>query len=466
MSGDIDVVEVVDRPAGEVVAETARRWVGAVRRWFRYPETGEPLRVPRLVSRLVLCAVVAVLFAVVMGTGSNVSANTVHLVVLIVLAAVVFAALMFGPYTRRGFGAVGARWRRSNGVERGVVYVLALVAALLLPWSGLAWLMSPDTNWPTLLFFPIGVYVLLGIGLNVVVGFAGLLDLGYVAFYAIGAYDLATLGTKYHWDFWVTLPFGILMAAVSGVILGAPTLRLRGDYLAIVTLGFGEIVRIVALNTDYLGASRGIPNIPTPPSVDNGPVIGGVEIFKYGIVDTRPFYYILVLLGALVIVFVRRLEHSRVGRAWSAIREDEDAAEVMGVPTFKFKLLSFAIGASIGGAAGVVWASNSGFIVPDNFQFILSTMIVAAVVLGGSANLPGVMLGAFLIAWLPERFRVLHDYRQLIFGGALVVMMTLRPEGLLPSRQRRAELESGGGMGHMGAEVPGPTAVGAGVSAE
>jgi branched-chain amino acid transport system permease protein len=461
--------EEADRSAGEVLAEAFRRLAGGVRWWFRFPSPGDSGRAGlRLVSRLVLCAAVAAAFAVAMGTGSDVTADPGHMVVLIALSVVVFGALMFGPYTRRGVGATGARWRRSSGWERGGVYVVGVVVALLLPWSGLAWLMSPDTNWPTLLFFPIGVYVLLGIGLNVVVGYAGLLDLGYVAFYAIGAYNLATLGTKYHWDFWITLPFGILMAAVSGVILGAPTLRLRGDYLAIVTLGFGEIVRIVALNTNYLGASRGLPNIPGPPSVGGGPVVGGVEILKYGIVDSRPFYYILVLLAVVVIVFVKRLESSRVGRAWSAIREDEDAAEVMGVPTFRYKLLSFALGASIGGAAGVVWASNAGFIVPDNFQFILSTMIVAAVVLGGAGNLPGVVLGAFLIAWLPERFRVLHDYRQLIFGGALVLMMVLRPEGLLPSQRRRAELESGtGGMGSLGAEVAGPsTRAGAEVSGQ
>jgi branched-chain amino acid transport system permease protein len=460
--------EVVDRSTDEVPAGASQRTTGAVRWWFRYPAKGDRrLAAARLASRAVLCAVAALAFGLAMGTGSDVANDPGHMVALVVLSVVVFAALMFGPYTRRGFGGAGARWRRSSGWERGVVYVVAVVVVLLLPWSGLAWLMSPDSDWPTLLFFPIGVYVLLAMGLNVVVGYAGLLDLGYVAFYAIGAYNLATLGTKYHWDFWVVVPFGIILAAVSGVILGAPTLRLRGDYLAIVTLGFGEIVRIVALNTDYLGGSRGIPNIPPPPGTDSGPVVGGVEIFKYGIVDSRPFYYILVLLAVIVVVLVKRLERSRVGRAWAAIREDEHAAEVMGVPTFKYKLLSFALGASIGGAAGVVWASNTGFIVPDNFQFILSTLIVAAVVLGGSGNLPGVILGAFLIAWLPERFRVLHDYRQLIFGGALVLMMILRPEGLLPSRQRRAELQSGtGGMGSMGAEVAGPSSKVAEVSGQ
>ena len=219
---------------------------------------------------------------------------------------------------------------------------------------------------------------------------------------------------------------------VSGVILGAPTLRLRGDYLAIVTLGFGEIVRITAINTDEIGGARGITPIPHPP-----PFLG-VE-FK---LDPLPYYYFILFVIVLAIIFSARLQRSRVGRAWTAIREDEDAAELMGVPTFKFKLLAFAIGAMIGGLAGTVFASKVIFIAPTNFPFILSATILAAVLLGGAGNLPGVILGAFLIAWLPERFRGFADYRILVFGAALVLTMTLRPQGLLPSRQRSAELKS------------------------
>jgi branched-chain amino acid transport system permease protein len=235
---------------------------------------------------------------------------------------------------------------------------------------------------------------------------------------------------------------------VSGVILGAPTLRLRGDYLAIVTLGFGEIVRITANNTDEIGGARGITNVPHPP-----PMFGTEFLF-----DPAPYYYLMLATIVLVIIFTRRLEISRVGRSWAAIREDEDAAELMGVPTFKFKLLAFAIGAIIGGLAGSVWASQANFIAPNSFPFILSATILVAVVLGGSGNLPGVMLGAFLIAWLPERFRGLAEYRILFFGAALILLMALRPEGLLPSWRRRAELAEGtGGMGSMGAEVVSPT---------
>ncbi|GAB2479378.1 branched-chain amino acid ABC transporter permease [Streptosporangium sandarakinum] len=349
------------------------------------------------------------------------------------------------------------RWLRAPGWQRWIVYLLLIVFALLLPSESIGSFMSPDTDWATILFFPIGTYVVLAIGLNVVVGQAGLLDLGFVAFYAVGGYAMALLGTKMGWDFWVILVVGIGICALSGITLGAPTLRLRGDYLAIVTLGFGEIIRITARNTDSIGGPTGISGIPHPPNLSDDFELFGVKIFKYGVLDPRPYYYLLVALAVIVIILVKRWEKSRVGRAWAAIREDEDAAEVMGVPTFRFKMLAFAIGASIGGAMGVLWAAKSVSLNPNDFQFLLSATILAAVVMGGSGNLPGVMLGAFVVAWLPERFRELKDYRMLIFGAVLVALMIFRPEGLLPSRQRKAEFKEGsGGMGTLGAEVPGP----------
>jgi branched-chain amino acid transport system permease protein len=357
-----------------------------------------------------------------------------------------------------GLDGVRDVWARSPRWGRWVVYLALVVVALLLPSRTIGSFMTPESDWATVLFYPIGIYILLAIGLNVVVGQAGLLDLGYVAFFAIGGYMMAVVGTKFGWNFWEILVVGVLASALSGVVLGAPTLRLRGDYLAIVTLGFGEIVRKVAENTDYIGGPRGIAGIPHPPNLSEFKLFG-VRPLHYGVLDPRPYYYLLVILIVLTIVFAKRLEHSRVGRAWSAIREDEDAAELMGVPTFKFKLAAFAIGASIGGAAGVVWAGKVISIIPANFPFILSATILAAVVLGGSGNIPGVMLGAFLIAWLPERFRELQDYRVLAFGAVLVLMMILRPEGILPSRRRKAELaEGGGGSGHLGAEVAPVTA--------
>ncbi len=328
-------------------------------------------------------------------------------------------------------------WAGASRWQRWGIYGLALLLAIIAPHPIIASFMSPFTDWTSLLFNPIGTFVLLAIGLNIVVGQAGLLDLGFVAFYAIGAYTLAYLGTAHGFPFWPTLIMAIFLAAVSGVILGSPTLRLRGDYLAIVTLGFGEIVRITAVNTDEIGGSRGITPIPHPPN------LFGVEF----LLDPLPYYYLILAMIILAIVFSLRLERSRVGRAWTAIREDEDAAELMGVPTFRFKLLAFAIGAMVGGLAGSVFASKVIFIAPTNFPFILSATILAAVLLGGAGNLPGVILGAFLVAWLPERFRGFADYRILVFGAALVLTMALRPQGLLPSRQRSAELKGGTGGG-------------------
>jgi branched-chain amino acid transport system permease protein len=225
-------------------------------------------------------------------------------------------------------------------------------------------------------------------------------------------------------------------------VLGTPTLRLRGDYLAIVTLGFGEIIRITAINNQWLGGSAGIKNVARPPSSDWQ--IPGTDIapFKYGVVDLRPYYWLTLTFLILVIILLRNLERSRVGRAWVAIREDEDAAELMGVPTFRFKLLSFSIGAAIGGMAGALFSAKQGFINPQSFPLLNSILFLAAVVLGGAGNLPGVLLGACVIAYLPERFRGFQNWRFFIFGVALVVMMIFRPQGLLPNRRRAAEVEA------------------------
>jgi branched-chain amino acid transport system permease protein len=362
-----------------------------------------------------------------------------------------------------GLDRVRDAWAGAPRWARWAVYALLIIGALLLPSDSIGQFMSPKSDWATLLFAPIGTYVLLAIGLNVVVGQAGLLDLGYVAFFAIGGYTMAVVGTKLHWSFWLILPAGILVAAASGVLLGAPTLRLRGDYLAIVTLGFGEIVRITANNTDAIGGPNGISGIPHPPSYD-GVQVGDINVLHYGVIDPRPYYYLLVAVCVLIIIFARRLENSRVGRSWAAIREDERAAEMMGVPTYRFKLLAFAIGAAIGGSAGVLYASKVISITPLDFPFLLSATILAAVVLGGSGNLVGVILGGFVMAWLPEFLRGfspsgkdLSEYRTFVFAGLLVAMMIWRPEGLLPSTRRRAEFAEGtGGLGSMGGEVAGP----------
>ena len=319
--------------------------------------------------------------------------------------------------------------------------------------------------WQSVLFFPVGVYVLLALGLNVVVGQAGLLDLGYVAFYAVGAYTAAKISTGAGWNTWETLIPAILLAMISGVVLGAPTLRLRGDYLAIVTLGFGEIVRIVATNSNSLGQARGITGIPHPP---------GVFGITFGLQPLAYFYLTLAAIILAVLMLVA-LSRSRVGRAWAAIREDEDAAEAMGVPTFKMKLWAFAIGASTGGLGGWLYASRVSFISPDNFGFFTSIFILSAVVLGGMGSIPGVIAGAVAIAFLPEYLRnaaagqsitdflnkVIHaqagditEYRVFLFGAIIVIMMIFRPQGLLPSRKRAAELaEASGSSGLKGGAV-------------
>ena len=348
-------------------------------------------------------------------------------------------------------GPVTNAWYRLPRLARWAAALAFVAFLIVLPDLKIPVLNTPDSDFATVLFFPVGIYALIALGLNVVVGEAGLLDLGYVAFFAVGGYTMAMLGTKAGVPFLLILPAGIILSMIAGVILGGPTLRLRGDYLAIVTLGFGEIVHLVAQNTDSIGGPRGINNIPHPPSFR----IGNAHV-NFGILNPKPYYYLVLLLIGLAILVVRNLKRSRVGRAWTAIREDEDAAELMGVPTFRFKLWAFAMGAGIGGAGGVTYASKVISISPDNFIFQLSILFLAAVVLGGAGNQAGVILGAIVVGYLPERFRQFQQYRVMAFGAALVAMMIFRPQGLLPSRRRTRELkepEPHGGMGGLGAET-------------
>ncbi|MTK03385.1 branched-chain amino acid ABC transporter permease [Micromonospora sp. CP22] len=354
---------------------------------------------------------------------------------------------------------IGDRWRALPKWQRSLAFVAFVVFLYYLPLlgiPGLTWLrtdsISGGSNWAGVLF-TCAVYVLVAIGLNVVIGLAGLLDLGYIGFFAIGAYAVALFGStnspvvkwiQAEFDLpptwavtWAICAFiALVMALISGVILGWPTLRLRGDYLAIVTLGFGEIIRIVARNMESVTRGpQGIAAIPGPegpPSPDN-------QIF--GLIDIKPWYWLALTVVLLMVFAVRRLEHSRVGRSWLAIREDEDAAAVMGVYPFKFKLWAFAIGAALGGFAGFLFASRYAFIDPTQFNVNLSILFVAMVVVGGSGNMVGVSVGAVLLAYLPERFREVADYRWLAFGLAMVLVMILRPQGLIPSRRRARELK-------------------------
>jgi len=281
----------------------------------------------------------------------------------------------------------------------------------------------------------VGIYVMLGLGLNIVVGFAGLLDLGYVAFFAIGAYTVGLLtAPEPHGlmiSFWLALPIGVLVAALSGILLGVPVLRMRGDYLAIVTLGFGEIIRILAKSdvlTSFSGGPRGVRDI------------GGPSLFGLDMTSAMSFMY-LILLGIALVAFVtNRLQYSRVGRAWMAMREDEDVAEAMGVFTLKYKLLAFAIGAAFAGLGGGFYASRNQFVGPEDFTLMVSINVLCLVIIGGMGSIPGVIVGALVLKGLPEILRELDEYRMLFFGALLIFMMIVRPEGLWPSQRRRMEL--------------------------
>lgn len=278
----------------------------------------------------------------------------------------------------------------------------------------------------------IGIFVMMGLGLNVVVGFAGLLDLGYVAFFAIGAYTYAFLNSpKYGLDlsFWLSLPIAMMVAALAGIILGVPVLRMRGDYLAIVTLGFGEIIRLIMNNqTELTGGAQGILQIQPP------------EIFGFVINTPLRFYY-LIFIGAVLVAFVTaRLNNSRIGRAWIAMREDEDVAQAMGINTVNYKLLAFATGAAFAGLAGLIFAARQRNIFPADFGLLVSIEALSLIIIGGMGSIPGVIAGAVALKGLPELLRALQEYRLLIYGALLVVMMLVRPEGLLPSRRRAREI--------------------------
>ena len=330
--------------------------------------------------------------------------------------------------------------------------------AVAIAGLGLALFYPPmlPSHWQTVIVSSIGVYVLLAVGLNVVVGWAGLLDLGYIAFYEVGAYTTAyfvgALPKKPpHWlqlSPLATIPFAIIFCLIAGVLLGGPTLRLRGDYLAIVTLGFGEIIQLMGINDfgNLTGGTVNAPNIPHP-TLD----VLGLHI-KWG-QDYLPYWYLLLIMLVVVVVLFWKLEGSRLGRAWAAIREDEVAAQASGINTLRVKLLAFAIGASTSGLAGVFYASQVGYFDPTLFTLQLSILIVAYVVFGGMGSIAGAMAGAAVLTWLPEflKDQVPTSDRPLWVGALLLVMMIFRPAGLLPAKRRKAELA--GLDGHESAEV-------------
>ncbi len=336
--------------------------------------------------------------------------------------------------------------------------VFALLALLLL---ALPFLVGAGLGnaWVRVLDFTL-LYVILALGLNIVVGYAGLLDLGYIAFYALGAYLYAWLASPHfglHLPFWVVLPLGAGFAGLFGLLLGAPTLRLRGDYLAIVTLGFGEIIRIFMNN---LNAPVNLTNGPQGMNLIDPVSLGGLSlgktlhVFGLSLSSAHLYYYLFLIFTLLTMFIAMRLQDSRIGRAWAALREDEVAAAAMGINTRNVKLLAFAMGATFGGLAGGLFAAFQGFISPESFNLWESILVVCMIVLGGMGNIPGVILGAVLLTVIPEALRYLgdlqratlghvvvdpSDLRMLLFGVALVAMMLFRPAGLLPSRVRKRE---------------------------
>jgi len=274
-----------------------------------------------------------------------------------------------------------------------------------------------------------GLYAVLALGLNISVGLAGLLDLGYIAFYAVGAYTYALLSTRFGISFWLALPIGGLVASGIGFTLGIITLRLRGDYLAIVTLGFIQIVHLILNNWDSLtGGPNGILGIARP------------SIASFKLNQPIHFYYLILCIAVLTAVVISRLNNSRVGRAWIAMREDEIAAEAMGIDTTRMKCLAFSLGAFWAGIAGVFFAGKFAFVSPESFTFFESVFVLAMVVLGGMGSIPGAIIGAVILIILPEALRGFASYRMLIFGAALVAMMVFRPQGLIGSPRRKVEL--------------------------
>jgi branched-chain amino acid transport system permease protein len=284
----------------------------------------------------------------------------------------------------------------------------------------------------------VGLFLLMGLGLNIVVGLAGLLDLGYVAFFAIGAYMMGVLTSTgdlgLGLSFWVALPICVAVAAFAGIVLGVPVLKMRGDYLAIVTLGFGEIIRLLALSDllkPYIGGAQGILNIPKPS-------LGGF------ILDDPERLYFVILAGVLLAAFIsNRLRESRIGRSWIAVREDEDVAEAMGINLVRTKLLAFAIGAGFSGLAGAIFAPKLTSIFPHSFNFLISLNVLSLIIVGGLGSIPGTVVGAIILVGLPELLREFAEFRWLIYGALLVLMMLNRPEGFIPSDIMRRELHAG-----------------------
>lgn len=299
--------------------------------------------------------------------------------------------------------------------NRYVLYAVLAVTLVMIPFAANNYILEVLANaW---------FYVILCLGLNIVVGYAGLLDLGYAAFFAVGAYTTGILTSHFGINFWLTIPCAIVVASIAGVIIGGPTLRLRSDYLAIVTLGFGEIVRITARNLEITGGASGLIGI-------NRPVFFGIELNQI-----THYYYVFLILAVLAVIASYRLQHSRLGRAWQYVREDEDAAEAMGINRVTVKLYAYVIGAVFAGIAGCFFAAKMTAISPETFTFSQSVLILLGVVLGGMGKIPGVIVGAMILVLFPEVFRGIGPMRLLVFAVVMLIIMLYRPQGIWPDRR-------------------------------
>lgn len=314
--------------------------------------------------------------------------------------------------TPKNSGIIG--WLEVQRNRITILIILALVAMALPLISNNYVLEVLSTAW---------FYVILCLGLNIVVGYAGLLDLGYAAFFAVGAYTTGILTSEFGVNFWLTIPVAVVLSMLMGVIIGGPTLRLRSDYLAIVTLGFGEIVRLCARNLEITGGASGLIGIERP------------YFFGMHLNQIIHFYYVFLLLAILACFVSYRLQHSRLGRAWQYVREDEDAAEAMGIGRVSVKLYAYVIGAVFGGVAGCFFAAKMTAISPETFMFQQSVLILLGVVLGGMGKIPGVIIGAFALVLFPEVFRDIGSMRMLVFAIVMLVIMLYRPEGIWPAKR-------------------------------
>lgn len=366
---------------------------------------------------------------------------------LTILGTAIILVLSFGLrwwWTRREPQRLEAKAHMPEGTRR--TWGRAALTTAIIGLIALPWIVGPFVSD---VLGTVGLYVLLGLGLNIVVGYAGLLDLGYVAFFAVGAYAAAIftspasfLVTEEGQNFadagftnlWIALPFIVIIAVIIGAAIGAPVLRLRGDYLAIVTLGFGEIIRTLVLSdwlAPFLGGAQGITRVPAAPPD------------SFDLRNPQHIYYVILIFSIIAAYISYRLADSRVGRAWAAMREDEDVAEAMGISVVRYKLLAFAIGAGVGSLGGVFFAAKIGSIFPNSFGLQVSINVLAVIILGGIGSIPGVIVGAAALVGLPELLREFGEFRLHIYGAILVAIMIFRPEGLVPNKRRQRELHEG-----------------------